>query len=50
MSEEEIKHTMELINEMISHRCKLPGETAREVYYYALALKELNQLEPKDVK
>lgn len=50
MTVEEIKQTMQLINGMIHDRCKRLGDSAKEVYLLSLALKELNQLEPKDVK
>lgn len=47
MNAEEIKQTIQLVNEKICDRCNKPGDSARDIYLLSLALKELNQLEPR---
>ncbi len=47
MNREEIRETMLKVNEYMIQKCKLAGEHSKEIYLLALALKELNQLEPK---
>lgn len=50
MNAEEINQTMQIVNEKIRDRCSRLGDSARDIYLLSLALKELNQLEPKDIK
>lgn len=50
MSTDEIKQTMQLINEKIQKKCKQEGNNSQEIYLLSLALKEMNQLEPRSIK
>ncbi len=48
MSDKEIQRTMQLINEKIKDKCMQNGNSSQEIYLLSLALKEMNQLEPRD--
>lgn len=48
MKADEIEKTMQLINEKIHKKCEQNGDSAKEIYLLSLALKEMNQLEPRD--
>ena len=45
---DEIEKTMQLINEKIRKKCDQNGDSAKEIYLLSLALKEMNQLEPRN--
>lgn len=47
---EEINQTMQLINKKIQNKCKQQGDSAKEIYLLSMALKEMNQLEPSEMK
>ena len=45
----EKKETVKMIYELIQRKCDQQGNNAQEIYLLSLALKELNQLEPRTI-